>query len=208
MKEQFGLYLIATNPVAGYEAIARAAVNCNVRYLQLRMKTTPRETVLEMAYRFRAITLDTETRLIVNDDLEIAMEVDADGIHLGQGDLSIEEARRRWPAPGKQFGLSTHSLEQAREAELQAPDYIGIGPAYPTLTKTDADPAIGPSETGRIAQATSLTSVAIGGINPDNLPQLLQAGATNFCVISAVNASADPAGAIQALQAIWKKHRF
>ncbi len=202
MKENFGLYLILTAPVAGYEKTARAAVECGVRYLQLRMKNAPRNEVLETAKMIREITRGTKTRFIVNDDLSVAIESDADGIHLGQDDLSLTEARAQWNVPGKIFGLSTHSLEQARDAEKLAPDYIGIGPVFPTQTKLDADPALGPEEVGRIARAVSITSVAIGGINTGNLAQVLEAGADNFCVVSAVNQSNDPATAIRKLCAV------
>lgn len=208
MKETFGLYLVLTNPVAGYEACARAAVGCGVRYLQLRMKNDRRETVLETARRLREATRGTTTRFIVNDDLSIAMACDADGIHLGQDDLSLEAARAAWNAPGKIFGLSTHSMEQAQAAVATAPDYIGIGPVFATPTKPDADPALGPAEVGRIARHIPLTSVAIGGIDAANLPGLLAKGVGNFCVVRAVNAAPDPAAAIRQLQKIWESRRF
>jgi thiamine-phosphate pyrophosphorylase len=208
MKEQFGIYLIATNPAAGYEVLARAAVSCHVRYLQLRMKEAARHAILETARMYRDITGGTQTRFIVNDDLSIAMETDADGIHLGQTDQSPAEARREWDRPGKLFGLSTHSMEQAAAALVDEPDYIGIGPAFPTRTKADADPALGVEETGRIARETARTAVAIGGITAVNLPDLLAAGVENFGVIGAVNSAPDPAAAIRRLQAIWKKHLF
>lgn len=208
MRERFGLYLIATNPVAGYEAVARAAVACKVRYLQLRIKEVKRETIVETARMYRDITHGTATRFIVNDDLSIAMEVDADGVHLGQTDLSVTAARRQWNAPGKIMGLSTHSMEQATQALAVEPDYIGVGPVYPTLTKADADPVLGPDAAGRIAQAISITAVAIGGITDANLPQLLACGIENYCVVGAVNASADPAASIRTLQKIWGKHVF
>ncbi|MBN2704346.1 MAG: thiamine phosphate synthase [Pontiellaceae bacterium] len=200
MKEKFGLYLIATDPIAGYEALAQAAVECGVRYLQLRIKNAPHKTILQTAHLYRKITTGTATRFIMNDDLSIAIETDADGIHLGQTDLSISEARQRWNTPGKLFGLSTHNLEQAARAETLRPDYIGIGPVFPTPTKADTAPVLGPEETGRIAQAVALTAVAIGGINLDNLPALRTAGIDNFCVVSAVNAQADPIEAIRRLQ--------
>lgn len=206
MKERFGLYLIATDPVAGYEAVAMAAVECGVRYLQLRMKNTPRETVVDTAHMFRAITLNTRTRFIVNDDLDVAMEVDADGIHLGQMDMPLPEARNSWNTPGKIFGLSTHCMAQAIQSQELKPDYIGIGPVYATQTKTDADPALGPIETGRIAKHVPITSVGIGGINSINLPEVLEAGIDNFCVVGAVNAYSHPASAIRNLQMIWKMH--
>ena len=97
MKEAFGLYLVITDPVAGYAACAVAAVEQGVRYVQLRMKAAPRNEVIRVGHELRAITRSTTTRFIVNDDLEVAHAVDADGLHLGQTDLSIAEARRRWP---------------------------------------------------------------------------------------------------------------
>ena len=208
MKELFGLYLILTDPVTGYEDCAKAAVDCGVRYLQLRMKNAPRQAVLDTALKLRTITRETDTRLIINDDLAIAIESDADGIHLGQNDMSLPLARSKWNCKGKYFGLSTHSLEQAFQTIEETPDYIGIGPVFPTQTKPDADPALGMESAGRIAQEIPITSVAIGGINATNLPTVLAAGSVNFCVVSAVNASPTPAKAIQELQEIWKLHAF
>ncbi|QBG47884.1 thiamine phosphate synthase [Verrucomicrobia bacterium S94] len=206
MKEHFGLYLILTDPVAGYEACAEAAVTENIRYLQLRMKHAARADVVAMGKRLKSITAGTATRLIINDDLESAMDCDADGIHLGQHDLNLAEARKRWSAKDKCFGLSTHSLAQAFQALELQPDYIGIGPVFPTQTKSDADPELGAAEAGHIATTIPLTSVVIGGINPNNLAEVLQAGASNYCVVSAVNASPTPRTAIQTLQNVWKKH--
>lgn len=204
MKEQFGIYLILTAPVTGYVTCARAAVACGVRYLQLRMKNETPEIMLDTAHKIKEITASSDTRFIMNDDLDIAIKCDADGVHLGQDDLSITEARNRWNNPEKLFGLSTHSMEQALEAEKVNPDYIGIGPVFPTPTKTDAGPSLGIKEAGRIASAIPLTSVAIGGINAENLPALLNAGSKNYCVVRAVNDAPDPAEAITALQKVWK----
>jgi thiamine-phosphate pyrophosphorylase len=208
MKDRFGLYLIAANPVAGFEAVAKAAVDCSVRFLQLRMKNTPREAFIPVARIIRGLTHGSQTRFIVNDDLDAAMEVDADGVHLGQGDMSVAEARRRWNRPDKIFGLSTHSMEQAGLALELQPDYIGVGPVFPTPTKADAEPALGPQETARIMAQSPITSVAIGGIDADTLPSLLQAGIDNYCVVRAVNARPDPLSAIRDLQKIWEKHVF
>ncbi len=206
MKEQFGLYLILTDPAAGYETCAQAAVDCGVRYVQLRMKKSPREHILKTAARIREITRNTDTRFIINDDLDIAIETDADGIHLGQDDLNLTTARKKWNRPGKIYGLSTHSFEQAKQAERLSPDYIGIGPVFPTQTKTDTAPVLGIAETARIAASVNLTSVAIGGITAGNLPDLLRAGITNFCTVSAVANSPDPAASIRQLQEIRKAH--
>lgn len=208
MKENFGLYLIATDPTAGYEAVAKAAVKCSIRYLQLRMKDTSREVYVHTAALLREITRGTRTHLIVNDDLDVAIAVDADGIHLGQTDLSLAEARRRWNTPGKIFGLSTHSMEQAGEAAELRPDYIGIGPVYPTNTKRSAAHPLGPEEAGKIASQTPITSVVIGGIDAHNLPLLLKEGVVNYCVANAVNSRPDPSVAIQELQRIWETRFF
>jgi thiamine-phosphate pyrophosphorylase len=202
----FGLYLVMTDPVVGYEPCAEAAVACGVRYLQLRMKRARRDEIVRTASAVRDITRGSETLFIVNDDPEIAREVDADGVHLGQDDMPLPEARAAWPAPGKVFGLSTHNAEQARLAERVAPDYIGIGPIYATPTKDIPDPTVGLENLRRIAAAGALTTVAIGGIDVGNLPDVLAAGATNFAVVRAVMQSPDPAAAIRELQAIWRKY--
>jgi thiamine-phosphate pyrophosphorylase len=206
MPEVFGLYLILTEPVAGYAACAAAAVRCQVRYLQLRMKNAPPERILEMARRIRALTQGTQTLFIVNDAVEFAREVDADGVHLGQSDLPVAEARRRWPVPGKRFGLSTHNAAQACLACALAPDYIGVGPVFPTPTKAVPDPVLGLQEMEKIIGASPLTTVAIGGINRDNLADVLRHGAANFCVVRAVNRCPDPEAAIRELQGIWRAH--
>jgi thiamine-phosphate pyrophosphorylase len=99
-------------------------------------------------------------------------------------------------------------MEQALCALKQRPDYIGVGPVFPTATKADADPALGPEETGRIINNISVTAVAIGGIHSGNLAQLLEEKITNFCVVGAVNTSPDPAAAIGRLQKIWKGYSF
>ena len=208
MKEQFGLYLILTDPVAGYETCAKAAVDCGVRYLQLRMKDASRATLLETARALRDITHGTQTRFIINDDLSVAIESDADGLHLGQGDQPLTEARAEWNTPGKIFGLSTHSTGQAFQSQELSPDYIGVGPVLPTPTKANVGSALGSEEVGRIVQATPLTAVAIGGINAENLPALLEAGIGNFCVVRAVNDATNPVTAIRNLQTIWKNCHF
>lgn len=206
MNDTFGLYLILTDPLAGYEKVTEAAVKEEVRYLQLRMKHADHASYLSTAKALRRLTVGSNTRLIINDNLQIAIEADADGIHLGQKDQNITEARETWNNDGKVFGLSTHSMEQALQTLKLKPDYIGIGPVFPTPTKPDTAPALGIDEAGRIAAETPVTSVAIGGINEQNLPDLLKAGARNYCVVRAVNSSPNPAGAIRRLQAIWKNH--
>jgi thiamine-phosphate pyrophosphorylase len=204
MKEKFGLYMVMTDPVAGYEACARAAVNCGLRYVQLRMKNSPRGEILSAARRVREVTRGTNTLFIVNDDVEIAWASDADGVHLGQGDMPLDEARKLWNAPGKIFGLSTHSEAQAEAAIALKPDYIGVGPVFPTPTKAIADPSLGIERAGNIIKNSPLTCVALGGLDENNLADVLRAGAVNFCAVRAIMQSPEPEKVIRALQKIWR----
>ncbi|HSW48715.1 MAG TPA: thiamine phosphate synthase [Bryobacteraceae bacterium] len=206
MSESFGLYLVLTDPLTGYEACAAAAVETGVRYVQLRMKKRPRQEVLETARRLRRVTAGSGTLFIVNDNVEIAVEADADGVHLGQDDMTLTEARRLWPSAGKVFGLSTHNEEQEVRARELAPDYIGVGPVFPTPTKEKPDPTLGLERMGRIVRASPLTTVPIGGIDKDNLPQVLAEGAVNYCVLRAVNLAPNPKAAILALQETWRRY--
>lgn len=201
----YGLYLILTDPVVGYEPCAQAAVDAGVRFLQLRMKGAVDEEVIAMGKRLREITRGTDTRLIINDRVDIARTVDADGVHLGQDDMTLEEARAAWGVPGKLFGLSTHSYAQMEAAQASRPDYIGIGPVFLTETKLDADAPLGAAEAGRIAKGSTVPHVVIGGIDARNLPAVLEAGAVNFCVVGAVNRADDPRAAIGALMDIWRE---
>jgi thiamine-phosphate pyrophosphorylase len=204
MPEVFGLYLVLTEPAAGYERTAAAAIEAGVKYLQLRMKGRPPDETLEMARRLRRMAAGSGTRFIVNDDVEVAREAGADGVHLGQDDLSLAEARKRWPVAGKLFGLSTHNEEQEARARELAPDYIGVGPVFPTPTKERPDPVLGVERMGRIIRGSPLTAVAIGGIDAGNLAEVLRHGAANFCVVRAVNQAPAPASAIRRLQEIWR----
>ncbi len=203
--EDFGLYLVITDPVISYEAVAEAAVRANLRYIQLRMKRAPRERVLQTARALRAITQGTPTRFIVNDDPALADEVRADGVHLGQGDMPLAEARARFPRLTC-FGLSTHSYAQMEAAKANPPDYAGVGPVYPTPTKAIPDPTLGPDEAGRIVRASPWPTVAIGGIDEARLPEVLRAGARNFAVVRAVCQSPAPYDAIRRLQDLWRAH--
>ena len=204
MKENFGLYMVMTDPVTGYEACTQAAVNCGLRYVQLRMKNASRAAILAEARKVRAVTVGTRTLFIMNDDVELAWAADADGVHLGQGDMPLDEARKLWNAPGKIFGLSTHSEAQELAARALRPDYIGVGPVFPTPTKAIADPALGIERAGTIIKNSPLPCVALGGLDETNLAAVLKAGAVNFCAVRAIMQSPDPEKVIRALQQIWR----
>lgn len=159
--------------------------------LQLRNKTGSREEVLREARELRKLTSKYNVPFIVNDYPDIALEVDADGVHLGQDDEAIREARAML-GPGKIIGVSTHSLEQALAAERDGADYIGVGPVYPTDTKPGRA-AVTTSYVAEAARRIRIPFVAIGGITLDNVGEVLTAGARKICAVSAIVGSPDPA---------------
>lgn len=200
----FGLYLVVTNPLTSYERCCEAAVTAGIKFVQLRLKHASRETVLEHARNFRSITSGSQTRFILNDNPEWADEAGADGVHLGQSDGDLAEARRAWPQL-KIFGLSTHSLTQAQAAARVAPDYIGVGPVFATPTKEIPDPTLGITHMAEMVSVAPCPAVAIGGIDHQNLRSVLEAGARNFAVVRDVCRSSEPLSAIRRLQDIWRE---
>lgn len=200
--ERFGLYLVVTAPRVSYVACAEAAAKAGLRYVQLRMKPAAQADVIRTGREMAAAVRGSGTRLIVDDDPAAAEACGADGVHLGQSDMPLAEARARFPALGI-FGLSTHNPEQARAAVAARPDYCGVGPVYKTPTKAIPDPVLGPSAAGAIIKAAPFTTVAIGGINAGNLREVLSAGAVNFAVVRDVCLAPDPYDAIRRLQDVW-----
>ncbi len=201
MMEDFGLYLVMTNPVVGYERCCEAAVKAGVRIVQLRMKDAPRDEIVATARALRRITAGTDTIFIVNDDPSIAAEAGADGVHVGQGDMPVAEVRRQYPSL-RIVGLSTHNLAQAEASIAAKPDYIGVGPVHATPTKKIPDPTLGVEQAAKMIARVPYPAVAIGGIDGGNLPEIIRAGARNWAVVRAVCGSKDPYTAIVELQKI------
>ncbi len=205
MIDRFGLYAILTDPVLGYETCADAVLSAEIKYLQLRMKQEDKETILKQAEVISKMCKGTKTNFIINDDPEIAMAVDADGVHVGQNDMPLAQVRSLWNNSDKIYGLSTHNEQQAKAAQALHPDYIGVGPVFPTPTKTIPDPTVGLKHMREIICKSPLTTVAIGGINAENLKDVLDAGAVNFCAVRAIMQSSEPRKAIRRLMEIWKR---
>ena len=199
--KDFGFYLVITNPVVGYARCAEAAVRVGVKIVQLRMKHAAREDILREAREMRRVTRGTETLFIVNDDPALAAEAEADGVHVGQDDMSPSEVRAKFPQL-KVVGLSTHNLDQVRASWDQPIDYIGVGPVYATPTKDIPDPTLGLETMRTMIDAAAHPAVAIGGIDATRLADVLAAGARNWAVVRAVCQSPDPYAAIRNLQAI------
>jgi thiamine-phosphate pyrophosphorylase len=200
----FGLYAILTDPVKGYEYMTRLLVEYEVRFIQLRMKKEPIEVIHTTAEKLRTITSGTHSYLIINDHPDLAAEVNADGVHLGQEDLSFTAARAII-GPDAILGLSTHSPLQTVSACALHPDYIGIGPVYPTPTKAKADPAIGLHGMKAMIAAATVPYVAIGGIDLSNLRDILSAGAQNFCMVRQITQADEPEKVLVQVKKIYRE---
>ena len=196
IEDGFGLYLVLTDPVAGYIRCTEAAVEAGVRVVQLRMKHAARADVLRTAHDLRAITRGTGTLFVVNDDPSVSAEADADGVHVGQNDMPVPEVRRRFPSL-RLVGLSTHSPAQVAAAAALRPDYIGVGPVFATPTKDVPDPTLGLATMAAMISASPCPAVAIGGIDETRLPAVRAAGARNWAVVRAVCRASDPLDAIR-----------
>ena len=158
-------------------ATAERAVADGATVVQLRLKGVPSGELEERARPFTALA----ATFVVNDDVEAAIRVGADGVHLGRSDEGAERAR----AAGLLLGLSAASVEEAVEAERSGADYVGAGPVWPTPSKPDADPPIGLEGLAAIARAVSVPVVAIGGIDASNAATCIRAGAAGVAVIRA-----------------------
>lgn len=169
---------------------ARLALEAGVRFIQYREKELTRREIFGQAARLRELTLRFGASLIVNDHADIALAIDADGVHLGQDDLPLAVARRIMG--GRIIGISTHSLVQAKAAAEGGADYIGFGPIFETSTK-DAGTAVGVDNLRLITQNVSVPVVAIGGIGLGNIEAVFAAGAEAVAMASALCAG-DVAG--------------
>ncbi len=202
--QDFGLYVIATRPALGHKQVAQICVRRGVRMLQLREKHLPDRELQAIARQMREVTAGTATRFIVNDRVDIALSCGADGVHLGQDDLPYREARRI-AGPDMMIGLSTHSLAQARDALALRPDYIGFGPVWPTPAKQIADQAVGTDMLREALALSDVPVVAIGGIFPENIDLILEAGAHNLSLVRYLMDTPDTEARIASIQEIFAR---
>jgi thiamine-phosphate pyrophosphorylase len=197
-----GLYVIIDPALADGRdevEIAREALAGGARLLQLRDKTREKGLQLPTAQELRTLCRERGALFIVNDHLDLALAVGADGVHLGQKDLPVSVVRRL--APREMIvGCSTNDVEEARRAEADGADYVSVGRLFPTGSKQDTRPAT--TETLRaVKAAVSVPVCAIGGITETNIDEALAAGADMAAVIAAVIAAPDPsAGSGQAVR--------
>jgi thiamine-phosphate pyrophosphorylase len=195
------LYVLLTGAscAAGLEwTIAEAAAG-GAAVVQLREKSLPDRELLQRARNVRRWTRQAGIVFIVNDRPDIARLAEADGVHLGQDDLPVKEARRIL-GPDALVGVSTHTVEQARQAVLDGASYIGVGPCFPSRTKT-FDALAGLEFVRQAVRETTLPAFAIGGISAENVRSVVEAGARRVAVSAAVAAADDPHSAAAALLA-------
>lgn len=171
----------------GIEEAAAEALLGGVRLFQYRDKKGSRRELYETGTRLLRRIRESGARLIINDQADIAAAVDADGVHLGQDDLPLEDARLLL-GPERIIGISTHSPAQAMAAQAGGADYIGFGPVFPTPTK-DAGPALGTDALRTVCSMVTLPVLAIGGITVDTAGRAVLAGAAGVAVISGILAA-------------------
>lgn len=193
------LYLI-TSPVPDLEAVVEAALTAGVRLVQYRPKETPATDLerLEQARALRRLCDRHGALFLLNDRVDLALAVEADGVHLGQSDLPVAAARRLL-GPERLIGRSTHALEQLRQAVLEGCDYAGVGPVHDTPSKPGRSP-VGLAYVAAAAAADCpIPWFAIGGLDADNLAAVQEAGARRVALIRAITAAEDPGAATRAL---------
>jgi thiamine-phosphate pyrophosphorylase len=187
------LYAIIDPAQAGgrsAEDVAAALLAAGVRLIQLRDKHASSGELYASAQRVAACVRESKGIFIVNDRADVALAVEADGVHVGQEDLPVESARAIL-GPGKWVGYSTHVLEQVSEADRSSADYIAFGPVFPTATKENPDAVVGLDGLRAARQATRKPLVAIGGITVENARAVIEAGADSVAVISGLLSAPD-----------------
>jgi thiamine-phosphate pyrophosphorylase len=199
-----GYYFItdASLSRAGNLSDVAQAMAAGVRVVQYRQKQGRTPDLVAEARQLRQLCC--HTFFLVNDRVDVALEVGADGVHLGQEDLSYREARKLL-GPDKIIGVTVHNVAEALLAQAGGADYLGVSPIFSTATKADAGAATGVELLGQIRRQVSIPLVAIGGITLANAPVVIRAGADMVCAISAVVTKADVRAEIEKFQGLFRK---
>ena len=193
-----GLYIILDPSVCTDRPLVdvlKLSATAGAKIFQYRNKTASMNAAYTEALPLRKVAQELGVLFIVNDRCDLALAVDADGVHLGQGDLPIHLARKVM-GPDKLIGISTHNREQVIAATAGQPDYLGFGPIFTPGSKLDHDPVVGIVGLKAIRQLTPLPIFAIGGITLNNAEDVIRAGANGIAVISAVLKASDVAQAV------------
>jgi len=184
--------------------IAQQAIAGGADAIQLRDKSCSSRELIRIGRTVREITSRNSSLFIVNDRLDVALACGADGVHLGQGDMRTDVARQIAP-PGFIIGVSVSNVEEAIRAELDGADYVALSPTFSTVSKLDAGPGLGLEMLREIRRNVSVQVIAIGGINRDNICEVIAAGAAGVAVISAVAGAVDITAAARDLKNIIRQ---
>ena len=206
-KAQWGIYLVTDQALSRgrpVEYIVDAALRGGASMIQLREKSMPTRELINLAKRVKALTEDANVPLIINDRVDIALAVEADGVHVGQNDMDCAQVRTLL-GPDRWIGLSVESLEHAQTAESLDVDYLGVSPIYLTPTKSDLRTEVGISGLKRIRASSRHPLVAIGGMNATTLTKVVRAGADAIAVVSAICGADDPAAATHHLVTLFNE---
>ena len=204
--KNIGLYFIIDgNFTRDFSGMAKMAINLGLRIIQYRDKNASQSEMLKNAIKIREITKKSDIIFIVNDNVEVALKSNADGVHIGQKDARYEDVRKLLPY--KIIGVSTENMAQSILADKMGGDYLGVGPIFSTATKPDAAPPIGIKKLAEIVRATSTPIVAIGGINHDNLESVLNTGVNGVAIISAILAAPNPEEEVKKTISIIKRYK-
>lgn len=211
MRRVFGIYVITdrfVNPRLSHEDLAELAVAGGAPIVQLRDKKATTRQLLRWAQAIRELTWRSKTLFIVNDRADIALAVDADGVHVGDDDLPVPIARRLLGA-GKIIGRSVANEQEALQAVAEGADYVSIGSVFATATKPDAGEPVGVERVRRVRQALpeGYPLVAIGGITLQNAAAVFEAGADAVAIVSAVACADDPIATVRQFMNLWERIR-
>lgn len=178
--------------------VLKAVIQGGARIIQLREKEYSGKKMYDLALKFREITTKAGVLLIINDHVDIAMAVEADGVHLGQDDFPLNAAKKI--APELLIGASTHSLKEAIQAQKEGADYINIGPIFPTGTKEGIERFLGPEAIAAISPAIDVPFTVMGGISESNIDQVLTNGARRVAMVTAITRAPDITAKVKALR--------
>lgn len=199
-----GVYFVTEEYGPGHLELCRRALEGGVRIVQFRDKTMSKDVFVDVGRKMREICAAYGALLIVNDRVEEAVAIGADGVHVGQDDMPIRDARALLGDEAI-VGLSIASVEQARAGELAGADYVAVSPVFDTATKEDAGAGLGVGLVRDVRQAVGIPVAAIGGLNATNLSAVVEAGADMVAVVSAISRAHDPGAAARALVAAFEE---
>ncbi len=201
------LYVLVTADQCemGLEVVVKAMLDSGVRLLQMREKSCADRELLERARQLRRWTSSAGCLLVINDRPDIAVLCEADGVHVGQDELTVQDARRI-VGPERLIGVSTHSIEQARQAVLDGADYLGVGPTFPSGTKSFAE-FPGLKLVQEVASEIRLPWFAIGGIDSSNISNVVDSGATRVAVSGTVCRGSSPNDAAKSLMSVLQSSK-